>query len=58
MSYYKDSDERDHMDKNEEKMVTNDIEVLKMGKLSWQQNMDNIEKQSDERNWMDMMDDK
>ena len=39
-------------------MVTNDIEVLKMGKLSWQQNMDNIEKQSDERNRMDMMDDK
>ena len=44
MSDQKDSDERDHMDKNHEEIVTNDIEVLKLGKLGSQKNTDNIEK--------------
>ena len=38
--------------------MTEDIEVLKPGKLSSQKNIDNIEKQSDEKNHMDMSDDK
>ena len=32
MSDDKDSDERDHIDKNDEEIVTNDIEVLKLEK--------------------------
>ena len=38
--------------------MTNDIEVLKLGKLSSQKNDDNIEKYYDERNWIDMSDDR
>ena len=38
--------------------MTNDIEVLKLGKFSSQKNIDNIEKEPDERNRMDMIDDK
>ena len=38
--------------------MTEDIEVLKLGKMSWQKNIDNIGKESDERYRMDMRDDK
>ena len=38
--------------------MTKDIEVLKLGKLSSDKNDDNIEKESDEINWMDMSDKK
>ena len=54
----KDYDEISKINKNDEKIVTNDIEVLKLGKLDQQKNTDNIEKESDERNWMDMIDEK
>ena len=40
----KESDERNHINKNYEEKVTEDIEVLKLGKLSLQKNKDNIEK--------------
>ena len=40
----KESDERNHINKNDEEKVTEDIEVLKLGKLSLQKNKDNIEK--------------
>ena len=39
-------------------MVTNDIEVLKLGKFGSQKNADNIEEYYDEGNRMDMIDDK
>ena len=58
MSDDKESDEIDHIDKNDEKSVTNDIEVSKLGKFGLQKNTDNIEKEPDERNRMDMIDDK
>ena len=54
----KDSDKRDHMGKNDEERVTDDIEVLKLVKLSSWKNIYNIEKEYDERNWMDMRDNK
>ena len=38
--------------------MNDDIEVLKLGKLSSDKNDDNIEKESDEINWMDMSDKK
>ena len=38
--------------------MTDDIEVLKLGKLISKKNIDNIEKEYDERNWMDISDDK
>ena len=38
--------------------MTNDIEVSKLGKLGSQKNMDNIDKYFDERNWMDIIDNK
>ena len=34
---------REHISKNDEERVTEDIEVLKLGKLSSQKNIDNIE---------------
>ena len=37
--------------------MTDGIEVLKLGKLSLQKNIDNIEKEYDKRNRMDMIDD-
>ena len=46
------------MGENDEEMVTDDIEVLKLVKLSSQKHIKNIEKESDERNSMDMIDDK
>ena len=42
--------------KNDEEKVTEDIEVLKLGKLSSQKNIDNIEREYDERNQMDISD--
>ena len=44
MSYDKESDERYQIYKDDEEIVTNDIEVLKLGKLVLQKNIDNIEK--------------
>ena len=38
------SEERDQINKNYEEKVTEDVEVLKLGKLNLQKNMDNIEK--------------
>ena len=47
-----------HIHKNYQERVTNDIEVLKLGNQGSQKYIDNIEKESDERNRMDMIDDK
>ena len=44
MSDEKDSDERYQMGENDEEIVTDDIEVLKLVKFSLQKNIDNIEK--------------
>ena len=54
----KESDKRYQISKNGKEKVTEDIEVLKLGKLSSHKNIDNIEKLSDERKRMDMSDDK
>ena len=35
--------------------MTDDIEVLKLLKLISQQNIDNIDKEYDERNWLDII---
>ena len=39
----KESDERDQISKNDEAKENQDIEVLKLGKLILQKNIDNIE---------------
>ena len=57
MSYDKKSDERYQMNKNEESRGTNDIEVLKLRKFGLQKNTDNIEKEYNKINQMDMIDD-
>ena len=44
MSYDKESDKRDQISKIDEEKVTKNIEVLKLGKLSLQKNIDNTEK--------------
>ena len=44
MSDYKGSDERYQIIKSDEEIVTDDIEVLKLGKLSSKKNDDNIER--------------
>ena len=49
--------ERDHMSKNDEETMTDVIEVLKLGKLSSQKNIDNVEKEYDKRKRMDIIDD-
>ena len=46
----KDSYEIDKISKNDEQRVTDDIEVLKLGKLGSKKHDDNIEKEYDERN--------
>ena len=56
MSDDKEYDERDQINKNDEERVTDDIEVFKLVKLSLKKNNDNIEKESDKGNWMDMSD--
>ena len=38
--------------------MTNNIEVFKLVKLGSKKNTDNIEKEYDERNWLDIVDDK
>ena len=43
MSDDKESDERDQISKNNEEKGTDDIEVLKLGKLNSKKNDDNIE---------------
>ena len=58
MSDERESDERDHISKNDQEIVTDDIEVFQLGKLSSKKTDDNIEKESDEGNRMDMSDDK
>ena len=58
MSDDKDSDEIYQIDKNYEEILTNDIEVLKLGKLGSQKNIDSIKKEYDERNRMDIIDEK
>ena len=58
MSDDRGSDERYQTSKNDQEIVTGDIEVFKLGKLSSKKNDDNIEKESDEGNRMDMSDDK
>ena len=57
MSDDKESDERDWISKNDEETVIDVIEVLKLGKLSSQKNIDNVEKEYDKRYRMDMIDD-
>ena len=54
----KESDERYHIGENDEERVTDDIEVLKPGTLSLQKNMDNLEKEYDKSNQIDIIDDK
>ena len=44
MNDNKKCDKIDQVGKNDKEKVTEDIEVLKLGKLSLQKNMDNIEK--------------
>ena len=44
MSDDKEYDERDQIVKKDEEIVTDDIEVFKLGKLSSKKNDDNIEK--------------
>ena len=54
----KESDERYHMDKIYEEIVTNYIELLKLGNFYSLKNTYNVEKEYDEKNRMDMIDDK
>ena len=56
MSDYKEYDERFQISKNGEETVTEDIEVLKLGKFSLQKNIDNIEKEYDEINRIGIID--
>ena len=44
ISYDKESDKRDQISKNDEETVTENIEILKLGKFISQKNIDNIEK--------------
>ena len=57
MSDDKKPDERDQIRKNDEEKKTENIEVLKLGKLSSQKNLGNIEKYCDKIIWMDISDD-
>ena len=54
----KESDERNHNGGNDEDISTHNIEVLKLGKLSYKRGIYNIEKYSGEINEIDMSDDK
>ena len=51
------NDERDQISKNDEERVTNDIELLKLGQFGYQKSVNNIERESDEINRMDIIDD-
>ena len=50
MSDNKDSDERDHVSKNYEVIVSDVIEDLKLGKLRLHKNLENVDKDSNKRN--------
>ena len=50
-------DEIEHISKNDEVKVSDIIEGLELVKLSLHKNLDNVEKESDKRNWVDMSDD-
>ena len=54
----KESDKRDQIGESDEDRLTDDIEFLKQGNLSSQKNIDDIDKESDEKNWIDIIDDK
>ena len=56
MSDNKDSDERDHVSKNYEVIVSDVIEDLKLGKLRLHKNLENVDKDSNKRNQMNMSD--
>ena len=58
MSDDKESYKRDQINEIHKEKVTEDIEVLKLGKSSSQKNIDNIEKQFDERKLIYTSDDK
>ena len=58
MSDHKESDERYQINKNDEVNVSDVIEDLNMGKLSSHENLENVEKEYDKRNRMDISDDK
>ena len=58
MSDDKDSDEIDQIGENDEDRLTGDVEVLKLVKSSSQKNIDNIKKESDKSNQIDIVDDK
>ena len=58
MSDDKESYERYQIGENYEDRSTDDIEILKLGKLSSQKNIDNIENKYDERNCIDTIDEK
>ena len=49
---------KEMMCKENEERVTDDIEVLKLGKIILQKKIEYTEKEYDERNRMDMIDDK
>ena len=49
MSDDRESDERDQRSKNDQEIVTDDIEVFKLGTLSSKKNDDNIKKESDKK---------
>ena len=51
----KEYDERDQIGENDEDRLNDDIEVLKLGKLSSKRYIDNIDKWSDEINRIDMI---
>ena len=54
----KESDERDQIGKNDEEILTDDLEVFKLVKFISERYIDNIYKEFDEINWTDIIDDK
>ena len=54
----KKSDERYQIGENHEDRLTDDIRKLKLGKLSSQKSLENIDKESNEINQIYMIDDK
>ena len=42
-------DERDQIDENDKETLTDDIEVFKLGKLSFKRYIDKVDKEFDER---------
>ena len=58
MSDGKEYDERDQIGENDEDRLTDNIAFLKLLKLSFQNNIDNIDKKYSEKNQIDMIYDK